>query len=85
MSKYQKFKESMLKVMYPNILFKDGSVNKKQVYKKIIEQVRERNLICAVFLFFIQLFFFIKYINEGFYAKVIRNAKFNRFINRSIK
>ena len=69
MSKYQKFKESMLKVMYPNILFKDGSVNKKQVYKKIIEQVRERNLICAVFLFFIQLFFFIKYINEGFYAK----------------
>lgn len=69
MSKYKNLKQTILKVIYPNILFQDGTVNKKQVYKKIIEQVRERNLICAIFLFFIQVFFFIKYINEGFYAK----------------
>ena len=69
MSKYKNLKQTILKVIYPNILFQDGTVNKKHVYKKIIEQVRERNLICAIFLFFIQVFFFIKYINEGFYAK----------------
>ena len=67
MRKIKNLKDSIIKVLYPNILFKDGSINKKDVYKNIIHQVRERNLICAIFIFFIQLFFFIKYINEGFY------------------
>ena len=67
MNKNSSLKEAFIKVAYPNILFKDGTVDKKQVYRKIIEQVRERNLICAIILLSIQLFYLIKYLNEGFY------------------
>ena len=67
MNKNSSLKEAFIKVAYPNILFKDGTVDKKQVYRKIIEQVRERNLVCAIILLAIQLFYLIKYLNEGFY------------------